>query len=498
MKINRGHHPYIQRILSLLLVFSLVFGMITPAFAQEAAAQGSSAPQVSAQADQAVQTQTDQTVQTQADQAVQTQSDSTGAAASANPADVAPRSVTQENGVEVVRFDYQSSEVNVLVTLKNPEDLPADAVLSVTPVALDNTAQAKVDSEVKKDNRSIQSQKTFDIKFLQNGKEVEPGSTVKVTITLPDMPANTKAEVLHVSDDSQTVENTNAQTAADGKLQLETNSFSRYVIVNYAQNAIKVNVERYVLDEKKPNDYNLAKLTYRFDKEISGVGDDGTMEQVVTYDLNNYDCKKIVQVVDGKESDIALSGNGKVNIRAEKNMTLKMLSDKLATFGGLVEAEGTLAYSTDEEYKFAYIGFGYNLGISEDKFVDLYIEFVDKDGNIIEDRALIDDNSIVKAIAVYEEDIDDIVNQGGAAYDNTYVAPIISTPLRVKFNINSDKLYETFLGRDSFYFHSNKIGTLLHINNEKSYVAKNSNYTLITCPDTTYDTWVNGVVLVIN
>lgn len=186
------------------------------------------------------------------------------------------------------------------------------------------------------------------------------------------------------------------------------------------------------------------------------------------------------------------------HITIEKNMTLKMLSDKLATFGGLVEAEGTLAYSTDEEYKFAYIGFGYNLGISEDKFVDLYIEFVDKDGNIIEDRALIDDNSIVKAIAVYEEDIDDIVNQGGAAYDNTYVAPIISTPLRVKFNINSDKLYETFLGRDSFYFHSNKIGTLLHINNEKSYVAKNSNYTLITCPDTTYDTWVNGVVLVIN
>ncbi|MBR0383275.1 MAG: hypothetical protein IJH61_01130, partial [Eubacteriaceae bacterium] len=313
------HKGYMIRLISLILAFALLISTISPVFAQEAANQGSSAPATGAQADQNVQTQADQNVQTQADQNVQAQ-----AATNANPTDVAPRSVTQENGVEVVRFDYQSSEVNVLVTLKNPEDLPADAVLSVTPVALDNTAQAKVDNEVKKDNRSIQSQKTFDIKFLQNGKEVEPGSTVKVTITLPDMPANTKAEVLHVSDDSQTVENTNAQTAADGKLQLETNSFSRYVIVNYAQNAIKVNVERYVLDEKKPNDYNLAKLTYRFDKEISGVGEDGTMEQVVTYDLNNYDCKKIVQVVDGKESDIALSGNGKVNIRAEKDMTLKL------------------------------------------------------------------------------------------------------------------------------------------------------------------------------
>ncbi|MBQ3334015.1 MAG: hypothetical protein IJG85_00210 [Eubacteriaceae bacterium] len=310
MKINRGHHPYIQRILSLLLVFSLVFGMITPAFAQEAANQGSSVPATGAQADQNVQTQADQSVQTQA--------------AAANPADVAPRSVTQENGMEVVRFDYKSSEVNVLVTLKNPEDLPADAVLSVTPVALDNTAQAKVDSEVKKDNRSIQSQKTFDIKFLQNGKEVEPGSTVKVTITLPDMPANTKAEVLHVSDDSQSVENTNAQTAADGKLQLETNSFSRYVIVNYSYSAVTINIERYVLDKSNLEDLSKAKLTYRSDKKIEGINEEGQMEQVVTYDLSNYDCQKIVKVEDGKEENIALSGNGKVNIRAEKDMTLKL------------------------------------------------------------------------------------------------------------------------------------------------------------------------------
>lgn len=187
------------------------------------------------------------------------------------------------------------------------------------------------------------------------------------------------------------------------------------------------------------------------------------------------------------------------HITIEKNMTLKMLSDKLATFGGLVETEGTLAYSTDEEYKFSYTGFGYNLGISDDEFVDLYIEFVDKDGNVIEDRALIDDNSVVKAIAVYEEEIDNIVNIiDKLLYNDSYISPIVSTPLRVKFNINSDKLYEVFLGRDSTCVKRNNNGTLLHINNEKSYVTKNANYTLITCPDKTFDSRLNGVILVIN
>ena len=184
----------------------------------------------------------------------------------------------------------------------------------------------------------------------------------------------------------------------------------------------------------------------------------------------------------------------------DEGMTLKMLSDKLATFGGLVETDATLSYSTDEEYKFAYTGFGYNLGISNDEFVDLYIEFEDESGNIIEDRTLIDENSIVKAIAVYEKEIDSIVNQSGDYYgaDMDIVAPIISTPLRVKFNINTDELYEAFLGRHRGYLYDNDMGTLLHINNEKSFVANNSNYTVITCPDKVYSEWLNAVILVRN
>ena len=50
MKYTNGHHPITRRIVSLLLAFSLVFGMIAPAFAQEAANQGSSAPAAAAPA----------------------------------------------------------------------------------------------------------------------------------------------------------------------------------------------------------------------------------------------------------------------------------------------------------------------------------------------------------------------------------------------------------------------------------------------------------------
>lgn len=183
----------------------------------------------------------------------------------------------------------------------------------------------------------------------------------------------------------------------------------------------------------------------------------------------------------------------------DKGMTLKMLSDKLATFGGLVKTEATLSYSTDEEYKFAYTGFGYNLGISDDEFVDLYIEFEDESGNIIEDISMVDDNSVVKAIAVYEEDVENITGVSSEKYsDSRSVLPINKTPLMVKFSIDKAENYEVFIGRGKRYLYDNNMGTLIHINNEKSYIANNTDYTLITCSDKTYDDYVNSVILVRN
>ncbi|MBQ3334627.1 MAG: fibro-slime domain-containing protein [Eubacteriaceae bacterium] len=283
----------VSKFICLLLALTLVFSYTAPVFAQEAAG---------AQANQQA-GQTDATVQTAAD-----------------TTEGASRSVAQENGVEVVRFDYQSADVNVLVTLKDPADLPENAVLSVTPVTLDAAAQAKVDEKVKSENRTITTQKAFDIKFTVDGKEVEPGDTVKVTMSLPEVTAHTQTEVLHLSDDSKSVENTGAEKVSGNKLQLETDSFSRYVVINFGEKSAELTIERYVITDENPN----GKLTYKSSKTIDGVSEEGEIQQVVTYDLNNYDCQKIIKVEDSKEEEISLSSNGKINIGVQSDTTLKL------------------------------------------------------------------------------------------------------------------------------------------------------------------------------
>ena len=317
----------VSKFICLLLALTLVFSYTAPVFAQEAAG---------AQANQQA-GQTDATVQTAAD-----------------TADGATRSVAQENGVEVVRFDYQSADVNVLVTLKDPADLPENAVLSVTPVTLDATAQAKVDEKVKSENRTITTQKAFDIKFTVDGKEVEPGDTVKVTMSLPEVTAHTQTEVLHLSDDSKSVENTGAEKVSGNKLQLETDSFSRYVVINFGEEKVDLTIERYVIDDENPE----GKLNYKSVKTIDGVSADGETQQAVTYDLDNYDCQKIVKIEDNgngtaTETEIEKSVSGKINLNAYHDITLKLYYKAKATES---KPEGVTFFDYDVELnKNAYI-----------------------------------------------------------------------------------------------------------------------------------------------
>ncbi len=58
--------------------------------------------------------------------------------------EAALRTTAQENGTEVVRFDYQGEDISVKVTLKDPADLPEDAQMSVTPVTITQALQSKL------------------------------------------------------------------------------------------------------------------------------------------------------------------------------------------------------------------------------------------------------------------------------------------------------------------------------------------------------------------
>lgn len=146
---------------------------------------------------------------------------------------------------EITRYDYKSDEVNVKVTLTDPADLPDNAELSVTPVELSQEAEDQITEEAIKEKKAIEKIHSYDIKFLVDGEEVQPGATVKVSVSLNDEKKIKDADVYHV-DENDNVENMDGSVAKNGDVEFETTHFSTYVIVgNKRDDKIKVTIEHY-------------------------------------------------------------------------------------------------------------------------------------------------------------------------------------------------------------------------------------------------------------
>lgn len=146
---------------------------------------------------------------------------------------------------EITRYDYKSDEVNVKVTLTDPADLPDNAELSVTPVELSQEAEDQITEEAIKEKKAIEKIHSYDIKFLVDGEEVQPGATVKVSVSLNDEKKIKDADVYHV-DENDNVENMDGSVAKNGDVEFETTHFSTYVIVNKKNDGtIDVTVEHY-------------------------------------------------------------------------------------------------------------------------------------------------------------------------------------------------------------------------------------------------------------
>lgn len=150
----------------------------------------------------------------------------------------------EEAPAEITRYDYQSDEVNVKVTLTDPADLPDNAELSVTPVELSQEAEEQIAEEAIKEKKAIANIRSYDIKFLVDGEEVQPGATVKVEVSFPDEETVQDAAVYHVDQDEK-VENMDGSINEEGNVEFETTHFSTYVIVNTKQGDINVTVEHY-------------------------------------------------------------------------------------------------------------------------------------------------------------------------------------------------------------------------------------------------------------
>ena len=174
---------------------------------------------------------------------------------------------------EITRYDYKSDEVNVKVTLTNPADLPDNAELSVTPVELSQKAEDQITEEAIKEKKAIEKIHSYDIKFLVDGEEVQPGASVKVSVSLNDERKIKDADVYHV-DAEDNVENMDGSVDKNGNVEFETTHFSTYVIVQRGGENVKVIIrhldnttskEIYSADERtilvggKINDYTKAK-----------------------------------------------------------------------------------------------------------------------------------------------------------------------------------------------------------------------------------------------
>lgn len=143
---------------------------------------------------------------------------------------------------EITRYDYTSDEVNVKVTLTDPADLPDNAELSVTSVELSQEAEDQITEEAIKEKKAIEKIHAYDIKFLVDGEEVQPGATVKVSVSLNDEKKIKDADVYHV-DENDNVENMDGSVAKNGDVEFETTHFSTYVIVQQGNGTINVKVK---------------------------------------------------------------------------------------------------------------------------------------------------------------------------------------------------------------------------------------------------------------
>lgn len=168
---------------------------------------------------------------------------------------------------EITRYDYKSDEVNVKVTLTDPADLPDNAELSVTPVELSQEAKDQITEEAIKEKKAIEKIHSYDIKFLVDGEEVQPGASVKVSVSLNDEKKIKDADVYHV-DENDNVENMDGSVAKNGDVEFETTHFSTYVIVQKGKDNIRVKVrycdqsgkEIYAADDKTLEVANKLKL----------------------------------------------------------------------------------------------------------------------------------------------------------------------------------------------------------------------------------------------
>ena len=216
--------------------------------------------------------------------------------------------VEEQAPAEITRYDYESDEVNVKVTLTNPEDLPDEAELSVTPVEISQEAEEQINQDAIEQQKAIENIRAYDIKFLLDGEEIQPGETVKVEVSFPEEEIAEDADVYHV-DENENIENMNGSVNEEGNVEFDTPHFSTYIIVNKSlSGTVKVTLQHYDVDTNIP-------IYAETDKYINVGG------KIPDYRAaENYDIQKVVTVENGEETEV----KNKDNIEVVKDTTVRI------------------------------------------------------------------------------------------------------------------------------------------------------------------------------
>lgn len=223
-----------------------------------------------------------------------------------------------------VTYESTVDGVKVVVTAPNASVLPENAVLSVNKIEASNEIEQIKDaiaSEVVSNKTTIKDMMAFDIKFLVDGKEVQPNGEVKVEFQNTGYDTENGISVYHVDEekttatDMEAVVDTQSSDATD--VAIDTTHFSTYVVVNNGSNKINVTIQHYLYDSSTKKSSQL----YR-DKtvELASGTDEGQVSKFTAED-NDFELRStdpVVKIVNGK--DVPVSGD---NIIVDSDVTIR-------------------------------------------------------------------------------------------------------------------------------------------------------------------------------
>lgn len=319
-KFNNKKH---RRLTALLLCVALMLGSVTSVSADISAADSETEVQSEAQTyteeptaeavsygapetQAEVQGETSVAEGTEAPAADTQQTEAHTEAATEAHTETAAETQTAETAETATEKVWTAQVGNATVKVTGTEGaLPEDAQLRVNEITAGN-GKEEIENAVaeqmadNKEEASIQNVLAYDIKFIQNGQEVQPTTPVQVSVDSPEIASDEETAVYHV-DDNNNVEDMDGNVDAEGNVVFEAPHFSTYVIINKGSSNITVTLQHYDYDSKTKL-YSDEAVPLSTGSKINNYSKSGNYDVTevyeITYDANGKEVQTKLDNID--------------------------------------------------------------------------------------------------------------------------------------------------------------------------------------------------------